>query len=288
MPLRQADGMLKQRVLTAIVLLGVLGLAVAATSPWPFLLFLALACACAGFEWLRLTLGMRSVWAPIAGLALFAACAWQAKQWIGGDFKALVILQGVVCLAVVLWLTLLLPALWRAQVTRPAYRLANSVAAVVTLLATWGALAYWYLQRGALFVVSLLIVVWVADIAAYFAGRAFGRRKLAPSISPGKTLEGALAGIVGVVVWLMVSAQWPHTFAASLQAQTSLFVLLLVGVLLAIFSIAGDLYESLLKRRAGVKDSSQLLPGHGGVYDRIDAVVAVVPLGFLLIEWRAW
>ena len=288
MPLRQADGMLKQRVLTAIVLLGVLGLVVAATSPWPFLLFLALACACAGFEWLRLTLGMRSVWAPIAGLALFAACAWQAKQWIGGDFKALVILQDVVCLAVVLWLTLLLPALWRAQVTRPAYRLANSVAAVVTLLATWGALAYWYLQRGALFVVSLLIVVWVADIAAYFAGRAFGRRKLAPSISPGKTLEGALAGIVGVVVWLMVSAQWPHTFAASLQAQTSWFVLLLVGVLLAIFSIAGDLYESLLKRRAGVKDSSQLLPGHGGVYDRIDAVVAVVPLGFLLIEWRAW
>lgn len=280
--------MLKQRVLTAVALLGVLALVVAATSPWPFLLFLALACACAGFEWLRLTLGVRSVWAPVGAVALFAACAWQAKQWIGGDFKALVVLQGIVCLAVGLWLTLLLPALWRAQVTRPAYRLANSVAAVVTLLATWGALAYWYLQRGALFVVSLLIVVWMADIAAYFAGRAFGRRKLAPNISPGKTLEGAFAGIVGVVVWLLISAQWPQTFAASLRSQTSWFVLLLMGVLLAIFSIAGDLFESLLKRRAGVKDSSQLLPGHGGVYDRIDAVVAVVPLGFLLIEWHAW
>ena len=280
--------MLKQRVLTAVALLGVLALVVAATSPWPFLLFLALACACAGFEWLRLTLGVRSVWAPVGAVALFAACAWQAKQWIGGDFKAVFVLQGIVCLAVGLWLTLLLPALWRAQVTRPAYGLANSVAAVVTLLATWGALAYWYLQRGAIFVVSLLIVVWVADIAAYFAGRAFGRRKLAPSISPGKTLEGAFAGVVGVVVWLLISAQWPQTFAASLRSQTSWFVLLLMGVLLAIFSIAGDLFESLLKRRAGVKDSSQLLPGHGGVYDRIDAVVAVVPLGFLLIEWRAW
>ena len=280
--------MLKQRVLTAVALLGVLALVVAATSPWPFLLFLALACACAGFEWLRLTLGVRSVWAPVGAVALFAACAWQAKQWIGGDFKVLVVLQGIVCLAVGLWLTLLLPALWRAQVTRPAYGLANSVAAVATLLATWGALAYWYLQRGAIFVVSLLIVVWVADIAAYFAGRAFGRRKLAPSISPGKTLEGAFAGVVGVVVWLLISAQWPQTFAASLRSQTSWFVLLLMGVLLAIFSIAGDLFESLLKRRAGVKDSSQLLPGHGGVYDRIDAVVAVVPLGFLLIEWRAW
>ena len=80
--------MLKQRVITAVVLLGVLALVVAATSPWPFLLFLALACACAGFEWLRLTLGLRSVWAPLGALALFSVCAWQAKQWIGGDFKA--------------------------------------------------------------------------------------------------------------------------------------------------------------------------------------------------------
>lgn len=280
--------MLKQRVLTAVVLLGVLALVVAATSPWPFLLFLALACACAGFEWLRLTLGMRSIGAPIGALVLFAVCAWQANQWIDGDFKAFVILQSIVYLAVGLWLVLLLPALWRAQVTIPAYRFANSVAAAVTLLATWGALAYWYLQRGSTFVVSLLIVVWVADIAAYFAGRAFGRRKLAPSISPGKTLEGAFAGVVGVIAWLLISAQWPQTFAASLQSQTSWIALIIMGVLLAVFSIAGDLYESLLKRRAGVKDSSQLLPGHGGVYDRIDAVVAVVPLGFLLIEWRAW
>jgi phosphatidate cytidylyltransferase len=282
--------MLKQRVLTAVVLLGVLALVVAATSPWPFLLFLALACSCAGFEWLRLTLGQRSLWAPVGGLALFLASVWQANRWIGGQPNPLVLLQGIICLAIFLWVVLLLPALWRAQVTRPAYRLANSFAAVVTLLATWGALAYWYLQRehGAIFVVSLLLVVWVADIAAYFAGRAFGRRKVAPSISPGKTLEGAFAGVVGVVVWLGISASWPQTFAASLLSQTSWIVLLLTGVLLAVFSIAGDLYESLLKRRAGVKDSSQLLPGHGGVYDRIDAVVAVVPLGFLLIEWRTW
>jgi phosphatidate cytidylyltransferase len=280
--------MLKQRILTAVVLLGVLALVVAATSPWPFLLLLALACACAGFEWLRLTLGKRSVWARVGALALFVVSVWQASRWIDGQFKPLIIVQATICLTVFLWLVLLLPALWRAQVRVPAYRVANSFAAMVTLLATWGALAYWYLQRGAIFVVSLLIVVWVADIAAYFAGRAVGRHKLAPSISPGKTLEGALAGIVGVVAWLVISAQWPQTFAASLLSQTSWIVLLITGVLLAVFSIAGDLYESLLKRRAGVKDSSQLLPGHGGVYDRIDAVVAVVPLGFLLIEWRAW
>jgi phosphatidate cytidylyltransferase len=280
--------MLKQRIMTAVVLLGVLALAVAATSPWPFLLFLALACACAGYEWLRLTLGKRSVWAPVVALALFVVSVWQANRWIDGQLKPLILLQIIICLAVFLWATLLLPALWRAQVSVPAYRVANSLAAVVTLLATWGALSFWYLQRGALFVVSLLIVVWVADIAAYFVGRAFGRKKLALSISPGKTLEGALAGVVGVVVWLAISSQWPQTFASSLLLQGSWLILLSTGVLLAVFSIAGDLYESLLKRRAGVKDSSQLLPGHGGVYDRIDAVVAVVPLGFLLIEWRTW
>ncbi|MEI8402577.1 MAG: CDP-archaeol synthase [Alcaligenaceae bacterium] len=280
--------MLKQRIITAVVLLTVLGLVVTATSPWPFLLFLALACACAGFEWLRLTLGRRSVWAPVGALALFSVSTWHASQWVTGNFKLFIVLQSAVGLAILLWLALLLPALWRAQVTMPAYRWLNSFAAVVTLFATWGALAYWYLQRGAIFVVSLLIVVWVADIAAYFAGRAFGRRKLAPSISPGKTLEGAFAGVVGVVAWMVISAQWPQTFSASLLSQTSWIVLFITGVLLAVFSIAGDLYESLLKRRAGVKDSSQLLPGHGGVYDRIDAVVAVVPLGFLLIEWRTW
>ena len=280
--------MLKQRIMTAVVLLGVLALAVAATSPWPFLLFLALACACAGYEWLRLTLGKRSVWAPVVALALFVVSVWQANRWIDGQLKPLILLQIIICLAVFLWATLLLPALWRAQVSVPVYRVANSLAAVVTLLATWGALSFWYLQRGALFVVSLLIVVWVADIAAYFVGRAFGRQKLAPSISPGKTLEGALAGILGVVVWLAISSQWPQTFAFSLLSQGSWLILLGTAVLLAVFSIAGDLYESLLKRRAGVKDSSQLLPGHGGVYDRIDAVVAVVPLGFLLIEWRTW
>jgi phosphatidate cytidylyltransferase len=280
--------MLKQRIITAVVLLGVLALVVSATSPWPFLLFLALACACAGFEWLRLTLGKRSVWAPVGALVLFGLSVWQANRWIDGQLKPLLLLQSIVCLAIFLWVVLFLPALWRAQVTVPVYRLANSFAAVVTLLATWGALAYWYLQRGALFVVSLLIVVWVADIAAYFVGRAFGRRKLAPSISPGKTLEGALAGVVGVVAWMAISSQWPQTFASDLLSHGSWLFLLTTGVLLAVFSIAGDLYESLLKRRAGVKDSSQLLPGHGGVYDRIDAVVAVVPLGFLFIEWRTW
>ncbi len=284
--------MLKQRLITALVLLGILALAVSATSPWPFLLFIALACACASFEWLRLTLGARSLWSGVCALVLFGLTVWQTSVWLGDELKLELKLswglKSVLVAAVLAWVLLLLPSLLQAQVTKPVGRLRNSLAAVVVLYATWAALAYWYLQRGAVFVVSLLIVIWVADIAAYFAGRAFGRRKLAPSISPGKTLEGALAGVVGVVVWLVVSAHWPQTFATELLAQWSWAGLILAAVVLALFSIAGDLYESLLKRRAGVKDSSQLLPGHGGVYDRIDAVVAVVPLAFLLLEARTW
>ena len=284
--------MLKQRLITALVLLGILALAVSATSPWPFLLFIALACACASFEWLRLTLGARSLWSGVCALVLFGLTVWQTSVWLGDELKLELKLswglKSVLVAAVLAWVLRLLPSLLQAHVTKPVGRLRNSLAAVVVLYATWAALAYWYLQRGAVFVVSLLIVIWVADIAAYFAGRTFGRRKLVPSISPGKTLEGALAGVVGVVVWLVVSAHWPQTFATELLAQWSWAGLILAAVVLALFSIAGDLYESLLKRRAGVKDSSQLLPGHGGVYDRIDAVVAVVPLAFLLLEARTW
>ena len=276
--------MLKQRVVTAIVLLGVLALAVSATSPWPFLIFLSVACSCAGFEWLRLTLGGRSVWSFAGGLLLFVAAILQANQWLSSEVKLNLAVKSVVLSAVLIWVLIMLPTLWRSQVSKPVHAFANSIAALITLYATWVVLAYWYVQRGPSFVVTLLIVVWVADIAAYFVGRAFGRHRLAPSISPGKTVEGALAGVLGVVVWLIASAGWPNTFAGVLAANWSWLGLIVAGTLLAVFSITGDLYESLLKRRAGVKDSSQLLPGHGGVYDRIDAVVAVVPLAFILIE----
>jgi len=150
----------------------------------------------------------------------------------------------------------------------------------VALYATWATLAYLYMHRGALYVLSLLVLIWVADIVAYFAGKAWGRHKLAPDISPGKTVEGAIAGMIAVVLWILVSSFWAQSFGASLVARWSLPMGVLCAVLLGALSIIGDLFESLLKRRAGIKDSSSLLPGHGGVYDRIDAVVAVVPLAF--------
>nr|MBF0684697.1 phosphatidate cytidylyltransferase [Pseudomonas sp.] len=144
--------------------------------------------------------------------------------------------------------------------------------------------------RGVVYLLSLLAIVWVADIGAYFVGRKLGGKKLAPRISPGKTLSGALGGMVAAVIWVWASSLMGtmgplgySTFGADLVAGWTLPGALLLAALLAWLSVAGDLFESLLKRRAGRKDSSNLLPGHGGVFDRIDAVLPVAPLAMLLV-----
>jgi phosphatidate cytidylyltransferase len=138
------------------------------------------------------------------------------------------------------------------------------------------------------FLMSVLLVVWIADIAAYFSGKAFGKHKLAPDISPGKTWEGVVGAVAGVFllsfVWLTVTDyfSWPsRSIFDRLSAHG--FVVLVSGLLfLVIMSVAGDLIESLVKRSAGAKDSSQLLPGHGGILDRIDALLPTLPLAVML------
>jgi len=149
-------------------------------------------------------------------------------------------------------------------------------AGVVVLASAWLALMGLRNEFGSGFVLFLLMLIWVADIGAYFAGRRWGRRKLAPAISPGKTWEGvcgaaaaALAfALIGAVV-LDVGSRWPGFVAVCMIA---------VG-----FSIVGDLFESMMKRRRGVKDSGSLLPGHGGVLDRVDSLLAAAPV--FLLGW---
>jgi phosphatidate cytidylyltransferase len=274
--------MLKHRILTAIVLFVILAIVLSADSAWPFLGFLAITCGLAGWEWSRITLRPSSVWPPILGVSLAILTFAQAYLWLSQEVNSTVVVQLCAVISVYFWLTRVSKALYQAQVTTRAAPVGWTSFAFITLFATWGALAIRFREHGVFYVLSLLIVIWVADIAAYFVGRALGRHKLAPAISPGKTREGALAGIVGVVIWLLASAQWQGSFGADLMHHWGLFGTIFLAILLAIFSISGDLFESLLKRRAGVKDSSQLLPGHGGVYDRIDAVVAVVPIAYLL------
>ena len=141
----------------------------------------------------------------------------------------------------------------------------------------------------------LMGLVWVADITAYFAGRAFGRHKLAPAVSPGKTWEGAVGGMAGGAALAAICAYattasggtydswfaWLFSFAGRIGPAGFVAALAVVLVMVGL-SIVGDLFESLLKRRAGVKDSSGLLPGHGGVLDRIDSLIPTMPLAMLI------
>jgi len=145
------------------------------------------------------------------------------------------------------------------------------------------------------FLLSAMVLVWVADVVAYFCGRALGgrlvQRKLALTISPGKSWEGALGGAVGVLV---LAALWPvidrHLAVDSLSLFSRLqslsnLTLCLAALSLSAMSVVGDLIESLVKRSAGMKDSSGLLPGHGGVLDRVDALLPTLPMAMMLYAW---
>jgi phosphatidate cytidylyltransferase len=144
------------------------------------------------------------------------------------------------------------------------------------------------------FMLSVLCLVWMADVAAYFGGKAFGRRKLAVSISPGKSWEGVWSGMAGVLllslcwVWLdrHASVDGPSFYS---RLYTTLGSMAMAPALLALcgLSVVGDLIESMVKRAAGAKDSSQLLPGHGGVLDRVDALLPVLPAALALITWKS-
>lgn len=145
-------------------------------------------------------------------------------------------------------------------------------------------------RHSPLYLLSVMALVWIADIGAYFAGKAFGKRKLAPSISPGKSWEGAIGGGIAVLVIASSTALFggsalADTFAVRVQDKLGWAAMIAVLVVVVAASVVGDLFESQLKRRAGVKDSSNLLPGHGGVLDRIDALIPVLPLAALIGAW---
>jgi phosphatidate cytidylyltransferase len=273
---------LKQRVITAVVLL-VLLVSALAWSSLAFELLATVAVAAALGEWMQLVGWPRAVavvGAAVFGLVLLAA-ALAAPEWIE---RALVPLS---VLATIVWGALAVLLLQADAMALRMPRGAATALAVLMTAAAWVALVH-FLLEGVVVLFSVLVIVWLADTAAYFAGRAFGKRKLAPHISPGKTWAGVAGAIVAVIAVALVARQVAP--GADLLSNRLFASLGVVGaVLLAaivLLSIVGDLFESLLKRQAGVKDSSHLLPGHGGFYDRIDALLPTLPLAALL-EWIA-
>lgn len=277
--------MLKTRVITAVVLLAVLLPVLFQASPWPFAWVTVAMMGAAGWEWARLN-GLPGTGAIAAGVALALACVWTLligglnapPAWLWSLASLVWVLGGAYALRAG-------PAGWP--------RIARGGRLALGALLLWGAwLAIVQAKvHGINFILSVFCLVWMADIAAYFCGRAFGRRKLAPAISPGKSWEGVWGGLAGVILLGFV---WVHVIDVRLAVDSpSLYTLLvqrhgvvslLALVFLAAMSVVGDLFESLVKRAVGAKDSRGLLPGHGGVLDRIDALLPVFPLALALIS----
>ena len=273
--------MLRQRVATATVLLIIAAGALA----WSSTAFGVVVTALLGLalaEWLQLTGAARFVSIVVA--LVVSAALLVVLVASPSTINAFVLPLGAVAAAI--WVAIVGLLLQPRAMELRLPRVVGMVLAVLLTLAAWFALM-WFLSQGVLVLLSILMIVWVADTAAYFAGRAFGRRKLAPHISPGKTWAGVVGAIVAVllfalVVWLLVPDRRIYS-NNMFESVGPALALLLLAVLVAL-SVVGDLFESLLKRQAGVKDSGQLLPGHGGVLDRVDAMVPLLSSA-VVIQW---
>lgn len=278
--------MLKQRIITALVLLAILLPALFYPSPEPFTAVVLVLMAGAAWEWGRLN-GAGGVGSVAVGAVCVALCA---ASWVFGltdrSLTPLWVGAGAFWVLGSAWLLRAGVAGWP--------RIPAPLRLVVGVLALWLAWLAVVQARavGINFLLSVMTLVWMADIAAYFAGRAFGLRftknKLAPSISPGKSWEGVWGGVAGVLLlalaWVWADAHWQAPVASfyTRLAREGWWLLLLGALFMAAMSVVGDLIESLIKRSAGVKDSSNLLPGHGGVLDRVDALLPTLPLAMML------
>ena len=273
--------MLKQRVITAVILAPIVVGGLFLLPPTGFAVFTGALLAIAGWEWANLA-GFQ------AGLPRWGyALALVALMVL---FQALPVVPLLVALAVFWLVVAVIVARYPGGVRLWEPRLVRLLLGMAALVGAWlalnhlrgGELALGHTRSNLLLILYTFLVVWAADIGAYFAGRAFGRRKLAASVSPGKTWAGVWGGLA-VVAALALGVAWWLDLAGLAVVQ-----FLLVSLLAALASVLGDLFESMLKRHRGIKDSSQLLPGHGGILDRIDSLVVAIPVlasCFTLLGW---
>jgi phosphatidate cytidylyltransferase len=283
----KVSAMLKQRIITALVLLAILLPAMFYPQAAPFGLVTLILLACGAWEWARLNgFSFRVALRTGAVCALLCSAAWYLGLPAAPLPRVWTVIGGFWVLA----------GAWALRDGAPAWqavpRFLRLTGGVLLLWAAWLAIMQARLM-GLNFLLSVLVLVWAADIGAYFAGRGLGGKfftnKLAPSISPGKTWEGVMGGLTAVFI---VALLWIYADAHNAVDSPSLYsrllamglpVLLLGVAFMTAMSVVGDLLESLFKRSAGVKDSSNLLPGHGGVLDRVDALLPTLPLALMLV-----
>lgn len=276
--------MLKTRVITAVALVPVLLLALFWFPKWAWGAFTLVVVLAACWEWSRFCGFSERAGMVYRLVTLMLAFAFFGLYLQTNAPSAMRITsQALFIAAGVFWL--LVVPLWLFKTWRPKFPVLVGLAGWLVVFPTWAAFLLLH-DISPLLLLTLMVIVFVADIGAYFAGRRFGKVKLAPAISPGKTWEGVVGGLIAVMAFFLA---W---FAALRHLQDAPWskslvdfgaLLPLVFLLLAAVSVVGDLFESWMKRCAGMKDSSNLLPGHGGVLDRIDALTAALPIAGLLI-----
>jgi phosphatidate cytidylyltransferase len=278
--------MLKQRVITALIMLAIVLPTLFFSSPWPFCALALLFMAAGAWEWAKLN-GMKSVGSIcFAGLFIVLAASGWYMGLIDRALPMVWILASGFWVLISAWLLKTGVFGW-TQIPVTLRRMGGMLA----LLLAWLAVAQARVQ-GVNFLMSVLTLVWVADSFAYFSGRTWGGKftsnKLAPTISPGKSWEGVWGGVVGVfllaMTWVWADGHWQSTVLSLYSRLNSQNLVLMAIALLFLtaMSVVGDLIESLIKRSAGVKDSSGLLPGHGGVLDRVDALLPALPIAMML------
>lgn len=262
--------MLKQRIQTAIVLVVLLLVVLFGMPKGAAIGFFAALVLMGAWEWSAFV-GLKDTVAQLCYVVLVAGLCTFAWDVTGRTDE----LTLVMSLAAGWWvLAFLWLALWPGSINRGLAALAG----LLVLVPAWAGLARMYdkAEQGAESVLFVLVLVWAADVGAYFAGKTWGRTKLAPRVSPGKTWEGALGGVFAGLLAAAAGAWWFHL---------DLLAFVALGGAVVLVSIVGDLTESMFKRYAGLKDSGTLLPGHGGVLDRIDSVTAAVPVFVLGLVW---
>lgn len=266
------DSALKQRVITGIVLIVIVVFGILIATPPIFAIFsLIVLVSLGGWEWARLVslVENKKNYFIAAMLAISVLVYWSnSLRWLAIIFGTLVWF-GILAL---LFTYVKNTSLYKENI----YLL--RAAAFLVLIPAWAALITLHQYYPSL-VLYLILLVAIADSGAYFSGKAFGKNKLAPELSPGKTREGMLGGLAGAIIWSILGAIF---FGLS---RSDWFFFIFLSTVVALLSVSGDLFESLIKREAGQKDSGDILPGHGGILDRIDGLLAALPLFALGIFW---
>jgi phosphatidate cytidylyltransferase len=267
--------MLKQRILTALLLAPLALWGIWALPPQGFAVAIAIIFALAAWEWSRLAGLSRAPGRSLYSLLLVAAMAGLYPLLAQGNWPLFVLVIAVMWWSFALLSVLTYPrssGIWQHSAA------ARGVAGVLVLLPSWAALVLLHERFGPGYVILLMFIVWAADTGAYFAGRAFGRHKLAPNVSPGKTWEGVAGGAL-----LAVGVSLGGAYLLGPVGSYVAFIGLVVVTVM--ISVLGDLMESLFKRVVNLKDSGGLLPGHGGIMDRVDSLTAAAPLFTLGLLW---